>query len=94
MSLEARERREWDVIRRRVLTPGGVGVNVSVANAATSHAVTFAKAEQDASFAVFVTPSWATSVRVTDKATTGFTARFGTASGASDTLDYLVARSE
>lgn len=92
--MDPRETREWNVVRRRILTPGGVGVNVSVANGATSHAVTFVKGEADTSFAVLVTPSWATTVRVTDKATTGFTARFGSAAGASDTIDYAVLRSE
>lgn len=96
MSIEARERREWDVIKRRVLTPGGVGVNVSVGNAVTSHAVTFTKAEANATFAAIVVPSWSTTVYVpvADKSTTGFTVRFGSASGAADSISYQIVRSE
>jgi tetrahydromethanopterin S-methyltransferase subunit E len=92
--MDAREQREWHVVKRRLLTPGGVGVSVAVANGATSHAVTFARTEADASYAVLVEPSWLTTHRVTSKATTGFTVSFGTAAGAADTIDYAVLRKE
>ncbi len=49
--------------------------------------------EPDANYAVSITPSWLTTCRVTNKATTGFTVDFGTvAPGGGGTFDWLLAR--
>lgn len=87
-----RDARQYREVRRRFLTNGGNAVAVSVANLATDVDVTFTIAEPDASYAVLVTPSWLTTFRVTNKATTGFTVEFGTAAGASDSIDYAILR--
>jgi hypothetical protein len=86
------EGQQWRELRRRFLTGGGNGVNVAVANAVSLHEVTFTIREPDTDYGVSVMPSWDTTVYVTDKLTTGFTARFGSASGATDTLDYSIYR--
>lgn len=92
--MDFRSERQAAVLFRRYLTRGGTDVNVAVTLAATSHIVTFDKAEPDALFGVVVTPNWLTTFRVTSKATTGFTVDFGTAAPASATMDYLVFRKE
>ncbi|MGI0010478.1 MAG: glycosyl hydrolase family 28-related protein [Nitrosopumilaceae archaeon] len=49
--------------------------------------------EPDANYAVIITPSWLTTIRVTSKATTGFTVDFGTATpDANQTVDYFIIR--
>lgn len=86
-----REQQQWRELRRRFLTKGANGVNVPVVSA-SSVTIDFGIDEPDVNYGVHVTPSWATTVRVTDKLKTGFTARFGSASGGSDTIDYIVFR--
>jgi hypothetical protein len=91
---DVREARQWREVRRRFLTGGGNGVAVAVDDTVTEQAVVFDIPEPDTSYGVLITPSWDTTAYVpaADKATTGFTARFGTASGATDTMDYAVIR--
>lgn len=81
-------------MQRRLGTNAGSGVGIAVPNGATSVTVTFARREFDALYGVHINPSWATTARVapTDKTVTGFTARFGTAAGASATIDFLTYR--
>lgn len=94
--MNARAQAEQRVTQLRWLTLAGNAVAETVGNGVTSHAVVFPRAEQDTSYGVMVNPSWSTTVRVApaDKTTTGFTARFGTAAGATDTIDWLTFRSE
>jgi hypothetical protein len=79
-----------DRLQAKLLTPGGAVVAAAVPAAATTLAVTFARAES-ASYGVLAVPSWGTTVSVGSKATTGFTFTFGTAApGGGGTIDYLV----
>jgi hypothetical protein len=48
--------------------------------------------EPNATYAVFVETTWATTVRVTAKRTNGFDLQFGTAAGATDTLSWMIVR--
>lgn len=92
---DPREAAKWSRLRLRHFTPSGTGVNIAVAPAATSLAITFARAESDTNYGVIVTPGWGTTIYVTDKATTGFTANFGTgAPGGGGTIDWATHRSE
>jgi hypothetical protein len=71
------------------------GVEVPVAAGATELAVTFPpdRDEQDAAYGVLVESSWITARAVTDKQTTGFKVRFGTAVPAGGgRLDWLLVR--
>lgn len=90
-----REAAIWNRLRLRHFTPSGCGVGVSVTTGSTSVAITFKRAESDASYGLSLIPSWATTVYATSKATTGFTANFGTApSGSAGALDWSTFRSE
>lgn len=90
-----REAAIWNRLRLRWFTAAGNGVGQAVTTGSTSVAITFARQESDIDYGVVVTPSWATTVYVTNKATTGFTANFGTApSGSAGALDWAVNRSE
>ena len=89
-----RDDEQWRRLRRRALTIGGNGVNVSVTLAATSKAVVFARTEVDALYGVVITPSWLTTHAVTAKATTGFTVTFGTGAPANATFDFITHRTE
>lgn len=79
---------------RRVLTPAGVRVALPVTAAATTVAVTWPRAEGDATYGVLATPSWLTTVRVTSKTTTGCVIDFGTAAPGSATVDVFTFRNE
>ncbi|MHB9023946.1 MAG: hypothetical protein ACYC7E_07170 [Armatimonadota bacterium] len=68
------------------------GINRAVTQGATTYAVTFAVAEPDATYAVSVTPTWNTTVWVTNKATTGFTVNFGTAAPSGAKCDWIIIR--
>lgn len=48
--------------------------------------------EADADYDVFVSPSWATTVHVTSKSTSGFTINFGTAAPAGGKVSWLLVR--
>jgi hypothetical protein len=48
--------------------------------------------EANANYAIVATPSWATTVHVTNKATSGFTLNFGTAAPAGATVQWLLFR--
>ena len=90
-----REAAIWNRLRLRHFTPSGCGVDVNVTTGSTSVAITFQRSESNTSYGVNLTPSWATTVHVTSKATTGFTANFGTApSGSAGKLDWQTLRSE
>ncbi len=67
------------------------GIAQAIGNGATTAAVTFGTAYPDANYAVTCTPNYDTTCFVTAKATTGFTLNFGTAAGASATVDWFVA---
>jgi len=70
------------------------GVNVAVAEGATSLAVTLPVTEADTNYGVLVTPHWNTTVSVTGKTTTGFTINFGTAAPVGgSSLDWMLFRS-
>jgi hypothetical protein len=92
---DGRREAEWRVLRVRYLTRGGTGINTAVTAAASSVAVAFTKAEQDAVYGVVATPDWGTTTYVTSKATTGFTLNFGTAApGGGGVVDWTVFRAE
>lgn len=78
------------------IIPHWKAVNQAVSSGATTLSVSFSglslNDQNDASFAVLVTPQWDTTVWVTSKATTGFTINFGTAPGADSALDWLIVR--
>lgn len=92
--MSAREDTYWLRLRRRFLTSAGNRVAVAVTTAATSVAVVFARTEVDASYGVVATPSWGTTVWVTNKTTTGCTINFGTGAPAGGTVDLITFRSE
>lgn len=92
--MTAREDTYWLRLRRRFLTSAGNGIAQAVTTAATSVAVTFPRAEVDASYGVVATPSWGTTVWVTAKSTTGCTINFGTAAPAGGTVDFITFRTE
>ena len=79
---------------RRHFTQAGNRVGVAVTLAASTTAVTFARSEVDALYGVQITPNWGTTTWTTAKATTGFTANFGTAAPASASFDWSTFRSE
>jgi hypothetical protein len=62
--------------------------------AATTKAITFPRSEPDTSYGVVATPSWGTTVWVTNRAKTGFTLNFGTGAPANALVDWLTFRSE
>lgn len=86
--------RRFRTLCRRHLTPAGNFVNQSVTLAATTKAITFARAEQDTAYGVSACPNWLTTVAVTTKTTTGCTITFGTGAPANATVDVLTYRSE
>lgn len=92
--MTAREDTYWLRLRRRFLTSAGNGIAQAVATGASSVAVTFPRAEVDASYGVVATPSWGTTVWVTAKSTTGCTINFGTAAPAGGTVDFITFRTE
>ena len=79
---------------RRWLTPAGNQVATSVTAAATNIAITWARAEGDATYGVLATPNWGTTVYVTAKTTAGCTVNFGTAAPVGATVDLATFRSE
>lgn len=92
---DPREAAKWSRLRFRHFTVSGTGVNIAVGAAATSLAVTFAREEPDTNYGVLITPTWDTTLYVTNKATTGFTANFGTgAPGGGGFIDWATHRSE
>lgn len=91
---DARQDAEWRVVRRRVLTKGGVMVAVPVTTAATSLVVAFRNMEPDSHFAALATPNWSTTVWVTSKSQTGCTIHFGTAAPSGAVVDLVIHRSE
>lgn len=48
--------------------------------------------QPDTNYGVLATPSWNTTVYITDKAKTGFKINFGTAAGESDSVDWFIFR--
>jgi len=88
------DRIEWARLRRRLLTPAGNGVRLSVTAAATTKAVAFTREMPDTTYGIVATPSWNTTVYPTNRTTTGFTLNFGTAAPANATVDYVTFRSE
>lgn len=92
--LGPREMRQFQVMRRRTLTPAGNAINLPVTAALTTLAITFAQQESDLTYGVAVTPNWGTTLWVTAKAVTGFTLNFGTAAPANAALDYTTFRME
>ena len=89
---DRREEKQVEVLRYRYLRPGGVGVNVAASG--TSMAVPLVLAEPDNLYGVQITPSWSTTVFVTAKTTTQFTANFGTVAPGGATIDFIVFRKE
>ncbi len=79
---------------QRWLPQAGNFVAQAVSNGATSVAVTFPRAEPDTAYGVNATPNWGTTVWVSSKTKTGCTINFGTAAGASATVDISIFRSE
>lgn len=74
------------------LTSAGQKAKLAVSNGATSVTWTFDRSEVDTDYGVLATPTWATTVRVSARATTSLTLSFGSAAGASDTVDIIVFR--
>jgi hypothetical protein len=93
-ALSPRESRQFQVIRRRVLTAGGNTIALPVLAALTSLVVVFPQVESDVNYGVSVTPNWGTTVWVTTKTVTGYTVHFGTAAPASALLDITTFRTE
>lgn len=93
-SVDARQDAIWFRIRRRFFTSAGNFIAQAVANGATSVAVTFPRTEVDTAYGVAATPNWGTTVWVTGKTTTGCTINFGTAAGASASVDIATFRGE
>lgn len=83
---------QMDVLRKRELMRAGNWVNHPVSNGATNITLTLPLAEQDASYGVSVSPNWLTTYRVHTKTTTSFQVQFGTAAGASATVDLKTYR--
>jgi len=54
--------------------------------------VRFPRAEADPIYAISITPSWLTSLAVTDKRADGFTVHFGTPPNGNATLDWVIVR--
>lgn len=76
----------------KFLTSAGQKVKLAVSNGATSVTWTFDRSEIDTDYGVLATPTWATTVRVSARATTSLQLSFGSAAGASDTVDILTFR--
>lgn len=68
------------------------GVNATYTASAATTTVTFATAETDANYAIFIEPKWVTAHAVTSKTTSGFTVTWGTTSGSAQTFDWLLIR--
>ncbi|MBD3292702.1 MAG: hypothetical protein GF393_07230 [Armatimonadia bacterium] len=68
------------------------GIDVGVETGATEAQVTFGTPEEDASYAVSVTPSWLTTVAVSQKTAEGFSAQFGTEAPEAATMDWVIVR--
>lgn len=94
MTHDRRAEEESRRLRVRCLTSAGNQVQLAVTLAATTTAVTFARTEPDTSYGVQATPSWGTTVWVTNRTTTGFTLNFGTGAPANAVVDVLTFRSE
>lgn len=85
----------WRRLLLRFFTAAGNRVAVAVVAAAGNVAVTWARTEPDASYGVVATPSWGTTVYVTNKTATGCTINFGTvAPVGGGTVDVATFRSE
>ena len=92
---EPQEAAKWARLRLRHFTAAGNGVNLAVGAGASTLAVTFKRVEPNATYGVTITPAWGTTVWVTNRATTGFTANFGTvAPGGGSTMSFTTFRSE
>ncbi len=68
------------------------GIDVSVEQGATEAQISFATPEEDAAYAVSVTPSWLTLTAVPKKAAEGFTVHFGAEAPEGATLDWIIVR--
>jgi hypothetical protein len=92
--MDRRAEQEQQRLRVRHLTSAGTAVQAAVTLAATTKAVTFLRTEPNALYGVVATPSWGTTVWVTNRTTTGFTLHFGTGAPANALVDWLTFRSE
>lgn len=84
-----------DLLRRLVhkyLTPAGQKVKLSVSNGATTATWTFDRTESDTDFGVLALPNWSTTTYLSARSTTAVTITFGTAAGASATVDITTFR--
>lgn len=79
-------------IVHKFLTAAGQKVKLAVSNGGTSVTWTFDRTESDTDYGVVATPTWSTTVRVSSRTTTAVTLSFGSAAGASDTVDIIVFR--
>ena len=68
------------------------GKDVSVKAGETAVTVTFAHAESDASYAVFVEQNWLGNRAITKKDATGFTIQFEKPAPADAKLDWMIVR--
>ena len=83
------------LIRRllyKFLTPAGQNVQLAVTNGATSVTWTFDRTEEDTTYGVVALPTWSTTTYLSARSTTAVTISFGTAAGASATVDLLTFR--
>lgn len=67
-------------------------MKLAVSNGATTVTWTFDRAEVDTNYGVVATPTWETTVYVSARATGSLELTFGTAAGASDTVDIITFR--
>ncbi len=90
--VDQRDNTQYEILRRRHLTKGGIGVATAITLAAANQNIPLNFAERDTAYGVNVTPNWGTTVYVTAKTTTQFTVNFGTVAPANATIDWHVFR--
>lgn len=89
---DARQAAIWDALQRRFFTSAGNILAQPVTAGAFSVTVTFPRTEVDTKYGVLATPSWETSVWVTNKTTTSCTINFDKKASAGDTVDGITFR--
>ena len=86
----SKELRQWrQLLMQYMHTQAGLRVKLAVGNGATTVTYTFSSPDYDDNYGIVATPTWSTTVRVSARSITAFTLTFGTAAGASDTVDVM-----
>ncbi len=84
--------KQWEVLRYRFLRPGGVGI--AQPTSGTSHTVTLPRAEPDGNYCVVATPTYNTTVWITNRTATSFQINLGTAASPGVAIFWQVFRVE